>query len=556
MKKFLIILLILGLVLSLFVGCTSKDEAMDEEKPAGDTKKDEPKKEEEVKDEEPAGPVPGLYPIPGNPIISYWVGLSSNTAPNYEEFGVTPFYKQVMEDTGVTIEFNHPPAGQDKEQLNLMIASNDVTDVMEYNWVGAYPGGPAKALMDGFMVDLTDMIPTYAPALYKYYQGLPEVERMVKTDEGQYYCFPFLRDITVSEQLLVFFGPMVRQNFLDELDMDIPVTMSDWYDMLTAFKNELDIASPLTYQWGFMNTGMDFVSAYGIINDFYMEDGKVTFGPTDPRFKDFLTEYSKWYAEGLIDQDITTIDRKQSTAKITGGQAGAALGYTASRLGSWMQSMRQEDPTYTLTAVKHPVLNVGDKPMYGQKDFPYPGGSSAAITTSSEDPETVAIFLDYAYSEQGHLLYNFGIEGVSYEWIDGYPTFTDLIIANPDGWPVNEAMGGYNRANSAAPMIQDVRYFVDNYVKMPEQLVSTERWGDSDVVKYKLPPITPTPEESEEFATIMNEINTYKDEMFVKFLLGQTSVDNFDEYVQNIENMGLARAIELKQLALDRFNAR
>ena len=29
-------------------------------------------------------------------------------------------------------------------------------------------------------------------------------------------------------------------------------------------------------------------------------------------------------------------------------------------------------------------------------------------------------FLDYGYTEEGHLLLNFGVEGESYEMIDGY----------------------------------------------------------------------------------------------------------------------------------------
>ena len=91
---------------------------------------------------------------------------------------------------------------------------------------------------------------------------------------------------------------------------------------------------------------------------------------------------------------------------------------------------------------------------------------------------------------------------------------------------------------------------------MDEQKETPVVWGDSNGKAHLLPPITPTSEESKEFSTIMNEINTYRDEMTLKFMFGTESLDNFDTYVKNIENMGLARALEIQNAALDRYNSR
>lgn len=71
-----------------------------------------------------------------------------------------------------------------------------------------------------------------------------------------------------------------------------------------------------------------------------------------------------------------------------------------------------------------------------------------------------------------------------------------------------------------------------------------------------MPPVTPTSEESKEYSIIMNEINTYRDEMVLKFIFGTESLDNFDTYVKNIESMGLDRALEIQNAALERYNAR
>ncbi len=69
-------------------------------------------------------------------------------------------------------------------------------------------------------------------------------------------------------------------------------------------------------------------------------------------------------------------------------------------------------------------------------------------------------------------------------------------------------------------------------------------------------PVTPTSDESKEFSTIMNEINTYRDEMTLKFIFGTESLDNFDTYVTNIKNMNLEEALDIENAALDRYNSR
>jgi putative aldouronate transport system substrate-binding protein len=52
---------------------------------------------------------------------------------------------------------------------------------------------------------------------------------------------------------------------------------------------------------------------------------------------------------------------------------------------------------------------------------------------SCEDVEAAARWLDFAYSEQGHMLMCFGVEGVSYTYVDSVPKYVDSIMHNPDG---------------------------------------------------------------------------------------------------------------------------
>lgn len=62
--------------------------------------------------------------------------------------------------------------------------------------------------------------------------------------------------------------------------------------------------------------------------------------------------------------------------------------------------------------------------------------------------------------------------------------------------------------------------------------------------------ITPTPEESERFASIMSEVSTYVDEMFLKFVMGQESLDKFDDYVEQIKKMNIEEAIQIQHFKI------
>jgi putative aldouronate transport system substrate-binding protein len=68
--------------------------------------------------------------------------------------------------------------------------------------------------------------------------------------------------------------------------------------------------------------------------------------------------------------------------------------------------------------------------------------------------------------------------------------------------------------------------------------------------------ISHTSEESRELANIMTDINTYRDEMTLKFIVGQEPIENFDNFVATIKKMNIDKAIEIKTAALSRYFAR
>lgn len=153
------------------------------------------------------------------------------------------------------------------------------------------------------------------------------------------------------------------------------------------------------------------------------------------------------------------------------------------------------------------------------------------------------------------MLLNFGIEGISYEMADGYPKYTEYITNNPDGLAMSSIMPQYMTSTYGGPMLQDRRY-MEQYSKYDQQKNALDVWAKTTEKDYLFPAVTRTADEDRTYSSIMNDINTYREEMILKFILGQEPISNFDKYVEVIKSMGIDEAIKINQEALKRYNAR
>ena len=73
-----------------------------------------------------------IYPLNTNVTLTWWMELHANVALVVKNFGDTEFAKELQKRTGVKIKFLHPAAGQAREAFNLMLASGDLPDIIEY----------------------------------------------------------------------------------------------------------------------------------------------------------------------------------------------------------------------------------------------------------------------------------------------------------------------------------------------------------------------------------------------------------------------------------------
>ncbi len=535
-----------ALVVSMIAGCGNTPVASTETNKTSESVATETTATETTTEEEFS------YPIAEGGKLSYWCGINSNWGANFATLGDTEFAKALQEQTGVTIEFMHPASGQDTTEFNLMVTEGNFPDLLQRNFV-SYSGGPEKAIDDGIIIPLNDIIDQYCPNLKAFLEANPDIDKMVKTDEGTYYTFPFVYE---TAELGVTQGLYLREDWLNELGLDVPENMDDWHEVLTAFKEKKGAEAPLCVSWSSLNAST-FLSAFDIGGRTWHlgEGGKVQYGALMDEYKEFLMTMKQWYDEGLIDMDMASLKNDQVTAKMTNGMAGASYGFAASGMQALIQAGKQVDPNYSLVAAPVPGLTEGDKPTMSPALTLKYTGIGVSISTDCENVELAARLMDYGYSEEGRLLYNYGIEGESYEMVNGVPTYTDTVLKNEDGWTIGQAMSKYALACCNGPFVQEFNY-LKQYYSEPNVSVAPEVWNVEGAADHKNPPVTATPEEAEERATIETDLNTYVNEMILKFVLGEESFDNWDNYIKTAKDFGLERALELRQAAVDRYNAR
>ena len=460
----------------------------------------------------------------------------------------TPLYQELEKRTGVKLEFVHPVSGQETEQFNLMVASNELPDIVEWTW-SKFPGGPEQAIANGQIVKLNSYIDNNAPNLKKFITENKEYDKMIKTNDSSYYVFPFLRG---DNELLVFQGPVLRKDWLEELGLQVPSTIDEWETVLTAFKDKKD-AIPFTTLPVWLNSSRAFIGAYGVCREYYQENGKVKYGPIEPGYKEYLALMKRWYGKGLIDKDFASQTGDSFDAKVTSNKAGSMIAMLGSQLGKYINLMKDKDPKFDLIAAPFPTLNKGELPKFSSK-VPAFDGFGAAISGNCKEKEAAAKLLDYGYSEEGHMLYNFGIENESYKMENGYPKYMDIIIKNPQGLSIAAAMGRYMRSMGNGSFVQDVRY-VEQYSSLQQQKNAIEQWKKADDTSL-MPPVTPVGSDTQRYASIMNQVNTYLSEFELKVIMGVESPDSFDKFVDTCKKMGIEEAIRIQQTALDKYNER
>ncbi len=501
---------------------------------------------------------PTVYDTPQT--FTMWCSMDK-AAGAISDWSENLVYKTMADITNVKVEFQHPPVGSELDAFNLLCASGDYPDAIQYSWLQTSTGvasGPAKFIDDGIIIRLNDLFDQYAPNMMAWLDKNPDIKRQIMLDDGSFYCMP---SIYAEIELATHQGPIVREDWLDKIGMttaDLPTTLQGWEDMLIKIKEcpELDDVIPFLFeQMKNFTDSPTFLGAFGITQEFYNDNGTVKFGVIQPEYKEFLALMRKWNELGLLDPEFAANTAKLRDEKVTGDKVFSFIGSMGNSITRYTAMCRPTNPDFKIIPARYPTINEGETPVVGQQGAKFTG-AGVAITTACKNPEVIIRFFDYFYTEEGHEFSNWGIKGETYDVdADGNLYFLPIIIDNPDGLSREQAMAKYTIWQSQSPVYK-MKDVLEQRDSLPEQIEGRKNWM-ACTNAIIMPPVTPTSEEASEFAGILNDVRTYYWEQATKIITGAVGLDEgYDAMVATLKGMGIDRAIELRQAALDRYLAR
>lgn len=558
--KFLALLLASLLAFSAFTGCGGNDSSASTEGSSSTSSASE--------GGESSGEISGTEAEPGEvalPIsdekitITWFAGMDSNLPTLVDNMNQTPFFQQLEEKTNIHIEFQHPATGNETTAYNLLFASGDLPDMISHTNPG-YPGGLDACIDDGYILDLTDLVPEYCPnymaALEDFSSKYDEnVMRSAYTGGGRIGAVGQL----MQEPQGPWAGLYVRGDWLEACGLDTPETFDDWEEMLTAFKDEMGATGPmLLFKNGYDSAFNSLVMGFGITSAWYQVDGQVKFGPAEEGWRDYVTLMHDWYEKGLIDPDFMASTSAASilpdTAMITTGKTGAFVGmYT--NVAMWEAAIEGDEDNFV--PVYTPMKEAGQ--THDFQGVTLSGASATmglSISANSEYAEECLKLFDYWFSEEGAEFCNWGVEGDTFELDEeGEHHFTDKILKNPDGLSYAQAQA-YFTMPPGRPVYQDWTRELESVPA--KDVVSFDVWGQgtNDMAMPAPASLGMTPEQNAEYSTIMTDVQTAVDEATPQFISGVRSLDEYDAYLETLQTLNIDRVVEIVQEAYDAFMSR
>lgn len=462
-------------------------------------------------------------------------------------------FNEYEDMTNVNTNFNMVSDNVMEEKLNLTLGGGDLPDVFHTTFIS--DGDMTKYGEQGTFIPLNDLIDEYAPNLKKILDENPVIEKQITFPDGNIYGLPKITD----EDFLSYRTkekPWINEEWLDNLGMDMPETTEDFYDYLKAVKEgdptgdgDDDI---VPYGGREIEPLFDYLKgSFGVANkgtnneniDVDPDSGELRFFPTSDDYKELLEYMHKLYSEELIAENIFSIEDEQYRADVGDGKYGSTVFFNP------VVSVGGEnvDEFTGMSALEGPD---------GEKEFvtlePEVDNKSAfVITDENEHPAASMRWADYFYGDEGMELFFMGVEGETFEYDDdGDPEYVDEIKESDD---IVEAQSDYLTFQGGGFPSVTTEDFFQGTAESSEESVEAAEELEPDLVDDPWPPFIYTDDERDDLDTFGEDIEKYVNEMRDKFISGEESLNDWEDYVANIEKMHLDDYMEIKEDALERF---
>lgn len=564
MKKLLSLILVLGMLLSLMVGCGTESGTADSAPDSQVQSQEAPNQEAAVEDDSSAQ----------LPVLDVAGGVQNVALPLVEEetsvsfwlpypFFVGDMVENLVEDvtvlrelqsrTGITLDVTAINGAAEEEQFNLMIAAQNYCDVI--TGMSRYGSGYDVAIEEEIIIDLYDLVKEYAPNYWYYVtQDINTLATLV-TEEGNLPTIATLFKTSGSENQ----GYAVRYDWLEELGLDVPQTYEE-LEHYVSTANETYGAKGMILA----SDGLDELLAFGYDcgTEYLVVDGQVKSSLQQDSFRDYMEMVTRWYKEGIIYSDFYLYGSDDTLDQMfCSGQLAVDTG----RCTSYEMFAGYTDVDYSASygPMKPVRVNAGDEVHYSTTvDSLVKKEDTWSVTTACPEDkyEVVMSLVNYLFSEDGQLLFNWGVEGEAYNLNDaGEPEYTDMMINDPDTpYLFTAYLYASNTASEYAPSVMDVSkqyYSFDDTAWLAYEYYLS----DGADCSYNYPAgAALNAEELTDAAAISSDLDTYVETQILSFITGQDELndESWDQFQETLNNMGIDSLVSYYQAAYDRYEAK
>lgn len=550
-NKFLIIFSLLA-VLGFMVACGNQDNQVNtDQKPENNTEKPQDNSEEpnnnsdETKDNfNETG-----FPIVEDEITLKFFTSEFDASPNWnDDFPAWTAYEEM---TNIKVDWvEQVDKGSLDEKRNLILAGGDLPDAF---FASYFTNADLLKYGDqGTFIDLKDLIDEYAPNLKKMMEEDPTIEKGITFPDGNIYALPNMME---KEFYSMRMGPLpwIDKTWLDRLDMEVPETTDEFYEFLTAVKeNDPDTipygARGITYLINHLNGSFGLNVTEGSVVDLDPNDDDLRFVPTSDEYREMLTYLHKLFDEELIAPNIFTIEPDQFSSNAVEGKY-ASIGFYTPHA-----TLEGENAEKFISFF--PLKGPNGDQLYTGIRSPLALNGQFVITDTNPNPAETMRWIDFFYGDEGSRLMFLGIEDESFVEEDGEYKYSDTVLkaegASGPGQKMREFApgGGIN-----PPGVTKQKYFIGS--ESHEEAIKAADRIKSYLPDEIWPEFTYTEEENSFMTSVGKDIEKYVTEKRDQFIAGAEPLndENWDKYVKTFEDMNLEKYMEIKKAAYDRYNS-
>ncbi|CTQ49239.1 extracellular solute-binding protein [Jannaschia donghaensis] len=437
---------------------------------------------------------------------------------------------------------------ESEESMNLLLASGDLPDIVGGHLiqqpVNQY--GP-----EGAFVPLNDLVAEHAPNIQAFWDSHPGLQDAISSYDGNYYYIPYLPDGQFGRAWFI------RQDWLDALGLEQPQNVDELYDVMVAFRdqdpNGNGMADEIPYfarQWEEVNRLLTLWDARSsgsdTYHDFYVnDDGKVVHPYAQDAYKTGIANIAKWYEEGLIDPEIFTRGSSSRDYLLSENLGGLTHDWFASTSG-YNSALADSVEGFNFIPFLPPASVSGVR-MEEHRRIPIkPDGW--AISYANEHPVETIKYFDFWFTEEGRLLSNFGVEGKTWDMIDGEPVYKDAVLNSDQA--VNSQMY-LEGAQIQRGYWQDYRYELQWTSEAAREGIAL--YEANDLLVDQFLGVAFNQEEQAIYDRYWPSIRTYMLERNQAWILGSGDVEeDWDAYIETLDNMGYDQVIEVLNSAYAR----